>query len=81
MTSDTGIEIRSTGRKDRRGEEGLLVTCSLALLQRRLIKGDNGEIRRFKIEKVVRGYVRSGRQKDRRRGGEKKERQESEINM
>lgn len=81
MTSDTGIEIRSTGRKDRRGEEGLLVTCSLALLQRRLIKGDNGEIRRFKIEKVVRGYVRSGRQKDKTGWRKKKERQESEINM
>lgn len=35
-------------------EEGSLVTCSVGLLQqRRLIRADNGEIRRFNIDKVV----------------------------
>ncbi len=37
-------------------EEGSLGTCSVGLQQqRRLIRADKGEIRRFKIEKVVCG--------------------------
>lgn len=50
------------GRERRREvEKGSLETCSVGLLQqRRLIRADKGEIRRFKIEKVVCGHCTNG---------------------
>lgn len=52
MTSPVGVEIRKG--------EGSLGTCPVGLVQlRRPIMADKGEIRRFKIGKVVCGHCTS----------------------
>lgn len=82
MTSDSRVEIRSRAEgNESRGGEGSLGTCSVGLLQqRRLIRADKGEIRRFKSEKVVCGHCTdeegkqtggTGRQDKQRDGGVK----------
>lgn len=59
MTSDSRVEISGRteeGKRRAKVEEGSLETCAGGLLQqRRLIRADKGEIRRFEIEKVVCG--------------------------
>ena len=74
-------------------EEGSLETCAGGLLQqRRLIRADKGEIRRFEIEKVVCGHCtkrgREARWENKQVGGEGREggrgaeqQEKSEIKM
>ena len=92
MTSDSRVEISGRveeGKRQAEVEEGSLETCAGGLLlQRRLIRADKGEIRRFEIEKVVcgrcteRGWEARWENKQVGGGGrEAEQRGKSEIKM